>query len=534
MLDEGNPLSGWEKLSLEELASRLASLPKADRDEIIGAAAQFADGQKWIPNPGPQATAYFSPADVMLYGGQAAGGKSDLILGLALTMHKRSLLIRQQYNDLDALTERAIKINGTRQGYNGSNPPSLRTSDGRFIQFSGAKMDQWQGHAFDLKAIDEATQSPEEVIRFHIGWLRSTEVGQRTRAILATNPPVNSTGDWIIPMFGPWLDITHPNPAKPGELRWFVKDPDGQDFEVPGPEKYQFPGQTDSLIPMSRTFIPARLADNPYLVNTDYQSRLDQMEEPYRSAVRDGNFMASRRDQKNQVIETQWVRDAQKRWTKDGGLNLVMTAMAADVGQGGVDKVVLAPRYGAWYAPLIAVSGKDAPDGPSQMALIAKHRRDAAAIVVDVGGGYGGDLCTILKNNNVVPLRFNGSEGSIARTKDGTNRIFVNKRAEAWWRFREALNPDQPGGSRIALPPDPELMSDLTAPTFIPDILKVQIEDKKEIKARIGRSTDKGDAVVMAYSPGDAAYKRQRGGPGGFNERSPRANLGYEGIKDCG
>jgi hypothetical protein len=33
---------------------------------------------------------------------------------------------------------------------------------------------------------------------------------------------------------------------------------------------------------------------------------------------------------------------------------------------------------------------------------------------------------------------------SIEKTKDGS-LAFANKRAEAWWKFREALDPDQPG-----------------------------------------------------------------------------------------
>jgi hypothetical protein len=30
----------------------------------------------WVPNPGPQTDAYLSEADILLYGGQAGGGKS--------------------------------------------------------------------------------------------------------------------------------------------------------------------------------------------------------------------------------------------------------------------------------------------------------------------------------------------------------------------------------------------------------------------------------------------------------------------------
>jgi hypothetical protein len=62
---------------------------------------------------------------------------------------------------------------------------------------------------------------------------------------------------------------------------------------------------------MSRTFIPAALRDNPFLINTNYQANLDGLPEPLRSAVRDGNFMAARQDADFQVIPTQWLIEAQ-------------------------------------------------------------------------------------------------------------------------------------------------------------------------------------------------------------------------------
>ena len=68
-----------------------------------------------------------------------------------------------------------------------------------------------------------------------------------------------------------------------------------------------------------------------------------------------------------------------------------------------------------------------------------------------------------LKDNGIEPVSFVASWESIEKTKDG-QLAFANKRAEVWWKFREALDPDQPDGSAIALPPDPELRADLCAP----------------------------------------------------------------------
>jgi hypothetical protein len=99
---------------------------------------------------------------------------------------------------------------------------------------------------------------------------------------------------------------------------------------------------------------------------------------------------------------------------------------------------------------------------------------------------------------------FNGATESTEKTRDG-QLAFANKRAETWWKFREALDPDQPDGSAIALPPDPELRADLCAPTWKLTARGILLESKDEIRKRLGRSPGKGDAVVMAWSEGNAA-----------------------------
>ena len=100
---------------------------------------------------------------------------------------------------------------------------------------------------------------------------------------------------------------------------------------------------------------------------------------------------------------------------------------------------------------------------------------------------------------------------------------FVNKRAETWWRFREALDPDQPGGSPIALPNDPAIRADLAAPRFKDTPRDLLLEEKAESTKRLGRSPDAGDAITLAWSEGQRAVKRGLTGPsyrpGGHNDR---------------
>lgn len=518
--------------ALDEILSRLTALPEDQKNAVVAEAFAATKDMAWLPSPGPQTEAYFHPADVLLYGGQGGGGKTDLGLGLAFTAHRRSLILRRKYTNLDGIIDRAKEINGGGDGFNGKPPPRLTTKDGRLIVF-GANQHEgdeegFQGQAFDLKVLDEATQFLESQVWFHIGWLRSTTPGQRVRMLMATNPPIDASGDWIIKMFRPWLDITYPKPAKHGELRYFLRAPDGEDIEVDGPEPIQLPGANAPQKPMSRSFIPARLADNPYLINTDYQSKLDGLPEPLRSAVRDGNFMAARADADFQVIPTQWIIEAQARWQARPPEGVMMTAMGFDPAGGGSDQAVLAYRYGGWVGELVAVKGEDTADGSSMAALLMKHRRDNAAVVVDMGGGYGGAVALRLQDNGVEPVKFNGAAASAARTKDGSLG-FVNRRAEAWWKLREELSPDQPGGSPIALPPDPELRADLAAPTWSLKTNGILIESKDELRKRLGRSPGKGDAVVYALAMGEQAIKRQA--KRGMHGTMPTVNIGYAGIK---
>jgi hypothetical protein len=516
---------------VDELLTRINNLPEQTKAELTAKVSK--EMPIWFPNAGPQARAYFCPANTLLYGGQGGGGKTDLELGLAFTAHKRTLVLRRHYVNLTGIIDRALAVHGTRDGFNGSAPPRLTTKDGRLIQFSGCQHlgdeQNWMGIPFDLKCFDEATQFLEQQVRLHMGWLRTTEEGQRCRSVLATNPPLEATGDWVIGMFRPWLDLTHPKPAQHGELRWFVTTPDGMDKEVDGAEPIEIDGQV--LRPTSRTFIPARLADNPYLVRTDYQTQLDALPEPIRSAVRDGNFMAARKDADFQVIPTEWVIAAQARWKPDGWKDWGMTSIGFDPAGGGRDSAELAARYGNWYAQIVSVQGKETADGSAAAATIIKHRRDGAAVVVDVGGGYGGAVTLRLKDNGIVHIGFNGAMAGVGRTKD-RQLGFVNKRAVAWWTFREALNPDQVGGSLVALPPDPELRADLASPTYEVAQRGILIESKEELRKRLGRSPGKGDAVVMAWSEGNAAIRRGLVGPNASRVERPQfATVGYAGQK---
>jgi len=496
--------------ALDDILARLGVLPPPQRAAIEADVMQATASRPWVPNPGPQSDAYYCIADETFYGGQAGGGKTELSIGLSLTEHKRSLLLRRFNDDARAMALRAVEILGHDKGLNRTTL-EWALPDGRHIEFGGCQHEddkqRYKGRPHDLIAFDEGADFTESQYEFITIWNRSTVPGQRCRVLVASNPPTTAAGLWIIKRWAAWLDPKHRNPAKPGEIRWYVRGADDHEVEVDGPGPHEVDGRT--IRATSRTFIRSSLADNPDLARTDYGDRLALLPAELRQAYRDGRFDASLKDQEWQVIPTAWIVAAQKRWRPDGFKGFTMTAMALDPAGGGRDSAELAARYGGWYAPLVSAQGPETADGSTTAATVIKHRRDRCPIVVDVGGGFGGSVMLRLQDNGIQAEKFDGSSTqTIGKTKDGA-LTFVNKRAMAWWRFREELDPDQEGGSGIALPPDPELLADLAAPTWTLKAKGIQIESKDDIRKRLGRSPGKGDAVVMCLDAGNRAAQRK-------------------------
>lgn len=516
-------------MTLDEVLTLYRARPADQQQELAKIALGGTAAMLWVPNPGPQTAAFQSPADELFYGGAAGSGKTDIGIGLALTAHRRSLIIRRINKDAVKLVERMTEIVGHRNGYNGQ---LQRWKLGeQLIEFAGCEQEndkqRFKGDPHDLIIFDEGSDLLYSQYRFIIGWNRSADAGQRCRVVVASNPPTRPEGLWVIKHWAPWLDPLHPRPALPGELRWFTTGEDGSDVEVDGPGPHLIGGE--SIVARSRTFIPGKLADNPDLAQTNYASVLAGMPDELRRAYRDGDFGVGQRDDDYQVIPTAWIDAAQQRWEDKIPPRLAMTAMAVDVAPGGGDQRVICWRYGAWYARFDAKREVD-KTGRLTASEVVKYRRDRCPVVVDLGGGWGGDAVIAMKDNGINAVAFNGVAASAGRTRDGKLR-FRNKRAEATWRFREALDPSQEGGAVVALPPDPELKADLAAYKWE---MKaggfILIEDKNKMKERLGRSPDKGDAAVMCLSEGERAVERQMRERRNLG-RLAQGNIGYANLK---
>ena len=496
--------------ALTELLAAVEASDPVTRAAVRALGSKLQQKTIWAPNDGPQTQAYFSAADETFYGGSAGGGKTSLGIGLALTAHQRTLILRRINKDAIKLVEEVEKIVGHRNGYNGQLQRWRLQIGGvaRLIEFGGCELEsdkqRYKGDPHDLIVMDEGSDFHYSQYRFIIAWNRSSDPGQRCRVLVTSNPPTAAAGLWVITHWAPWLDQNHHHPARPGELRWFTTAESGEDIEVDGPGPHLIGG--DMVYARSRTFIPATLADNPDLARTNYGSVLAALPDELRRAYRDGDWSVGQRDDDFQVIPTGWIEAAMQRWADRIPFGRPMTAMAVDVAPGGGDQRVICWRYDGWFARFDAAKAVD-KTGRLTASEVVKHRRDRCPVVVDVGGGWGGDAVIAMKDNGIEVVAFNGVMVSSARTRDGKIK-FRNKRAEATWRLREALDPSQEGGSIVALPPDPELKADLASYRWQNTLQGIIIEDKEKMKERLGRSPDKGDAAVMCLSEGNRAVER--------------------------
>lgn len=459
----------------------------AELDSLIA-----GDPVLWRPLPGPQMMAYYSDADIVGFGGSAGGGKTDLACGKALTKHQKSLILRREATQLTGIIDRFTELLSGRDGYNGSE--RIWRLPGKQLEFgSTPNVDDWtkyQGRPHDFLVFDEAANFLETQVRALLGWLRSVDPSQKCQALLTFNPPTTQEGRWIIRFFAPWLDKKHPNPAKPGELRFFAMI-DGEEIEMKDGAAISHGG--DIIRPMSRTFVPSRVSDNPYLLNTNYMTTLQALPEPLRSQMLYGDFMAGVSDDIWQVIPTAWVEEAQARWRRPDKLP-VMDSLGVDVARGGKDNTIIARRHGMWFDSPLVYPGTTTPDGPKVAGLSLAAKRDDAVMHIDIIG-VGSSPYDFLSEAGQQVIGVNVSESPTRADKSGRLR-FKNLRSQLWWEMREALDPANNTG--ISLPPDRALLADLCAPTWKLSGSTIFVASREEIMEKIGRSPDYGSAYVLA------------------------------------
>ena len=477
----------------------------------------------WKPFPGPQTLALECQAKELFFGGGAGGGKSYLLIGAAMTQHRHSIILRRTAKATEALVESIKSVPNHGKWSSSGSGGLLKTPDGRHVNVGGCQYDEdwenYQGKAYDGYFWDEIAHFTRFQYTTLIGWNRPRNAhlfpDQRCRVIATGNPPTDTQGDWVLKYWAPWIDPDYKfEKAKPNQIRWFVSV-DGKDIEVEDSRPVKYKNKIYS--PISRSFIPATVDDNPAFAGTDYESRLNNLPEPLRSMFRYGNFGLSKIDDRWQLIPTAWVYLAQQRWIerqKKGfkGIKRIGVDVARSSTDAG-DKTALATAtHCVSISKIKAIPGKDTPDGQSVVTEICLMLDgNPIEVNLDVTGGLGSSPYDLMKQQDanttkIIGVNFGSGTNWTDRKMPGV--YFSNTRSAMYWNVRALLDPE--GGdddTRLALPPDNELLVELTAPRYELRNGKIFVESKENktatggsrgVRARLGRSPDKADAVVLA------------------------------------
>ena len=183
------------------------------------------------------------------------------------------------------------------------------------------------------------------------------------------------------------------------------------------------------------------------------------------------------------LIPISWIRAAQDRTLKSQGEK----ELGVDVG-GGRDKSVVASRVGPVVRIIHRDTNPDTMQTCGKVVVCLKETGAAIAKVDEIGIGRGiADRGKELKKP-IVGI-------NVASAAIDSER-FINLRAESYWNLRELFET----GDIDLDPEDEDLAAQLVAIKYkTTSAGKIQIENKKEMIARLGKSPDDADAVDLAF-----------------------------------
>lgn len=184
------------------------------------------------------------------------------------------------------------------------------------------------------------------------------------------------------------------------------------------------------------------------------------------------------------LIPWEWIEDAVDREIE--GVDRLPLVKALDCGAGG-DQSIIASRRGYQIYPLKRLTTADSTALTTWAGLDIDTDNPDTFFVDTIGIGWAVEGQLRDKKGAIVEA------ADVRRTADNPDK-YVNKRAEMYDRVREAFEK-----GLISIPDDQELKDQLGALKCEYKGSKMQILDKRKLKAVLGHSPDEADAMAMTF-----------------------------------
>ena len=239
------------------------------------------------PNPGPQTNFLAAPEREVLYGGAAGGGKTYSLIVDPLrycnNSNMNALILRRTNDELREIIHKSQEIYP--QAYPGAKWMEKKSQwtfpSGARIWMTYLEQEKdvlrYQGQAFTYIGFDELTQYPTPYAWDYLrSRLRTADPSLPVYMRGTTNPGGPGHG-WVKKMF---ID-----PAPANKAFWATDITTGETLKYP-----KHHSKADQPL-FKRRFIPAKLADNPFLYNQgDYEAMLLSLPETQRRQLLEGSW----------------------------------------------------------------------------------------------------------------------------------------------------------------------------------------------------------------------------------------------------
>lgn len=192
----------------------------------------------------------------------------------------------------------------------------------------------------------------------------------------------------------------------------------------------------------------------------------------------------------NALLGPEDVTAAQRRDVPKDAYSWAQARIGVDVARYGDDRTVLFPRQGLMaLMPEIMRHKADSPVSTdiatAVMAMRARLKADVE--IMDATGGWAAGAFDVLKASKEKPI-------GVQFHAPAADPRYLNRRAEMWFAMAAWV---KDGG---VLPMLPELVGELTTPTYTFVRGKFQLEPKEQVKDRLGRSPDLADALALTFA----------------------------------